>query len=196
MLAVASSLAIALACAAQPSMAPLHVALEFSGGMTSIASLALAQTARVWAPYGVSVGGAGQRSADAVVVRVAIAERASTAMDDPRTLGSIVFHDGLPGREITLYAQRAWELICAVAGNDAEHWPRSYRELVMARVLGRALAHELGHFLLRRQAHSAAGLMRAFQSIADLMTVEGERLFLTPNDQKALADIRCAPPGE
>jgi len=37
-------------------------------------------------------------------------------------------------------------------------------------VLGRALAHELGHFLLRSRTHSPKGLMRPSQALPDLVS--------------------------
>jgi hypothetical protein len=47
--------------------------------------------------------------------------------------------------------------------------PQAGQEQTLARVLGRALAHEIGHYLLASPAHTATGLMRATQSIQSLV---------------------------
>jgi hypothetical protein len=39
---------------------------------------------------------------------------------------------------------------------------------LLSRALGRVLAHEIGHFLLRFPAHAAAGLMAAQHTVDDL----------------------------
>ena len=40
-------------------------------------------------------------------------------------------------------------------------WPAPYRDLLLSRIMGRALAHELGHYILASSAHASSGLMRA-----------------------------------
>ena len=190
----ASSLAIAVACAAPAAQEDFQVELTFATSLTPVASLAMAEAARVWTPYHVSIRHGGTLSDGGVVVRVTIGDRAPSTAPDPRAVGSIQFQNGSPIPEITLFEQRAWELIGAVAGPTAEHWPTSYRELMLGRVLGRALAHELGHFLLHSRQHSPEGLMRAAQSIADLMADKGRNLFLSPEDLETLTRGRVYKP--
>jgi hypothetical protein len=186
----AASLAIVVACGRPGATEPITVLLDFGAARTPVASGALAEATAVWGRYQVFLQRASARSDPRSVVRITIADRAPATAPDPRAVGSIDFRDGIPLPEITLYAERAWELICAVAGSTAERWPRSYRELVLGRVLGRALAHELGHFILQSRQHSADGLMRASQSIADLIAAERTRVLLTPEDLKALTARR------
>ena len=72
-------------------------------------------------------------------------------------------------------------------------WPTILRHVVLGRVLGRALAHEIGHFLLRSRGHSQIGLMRANQSIADLC-VSGTVPFLPVSGRSSAAgdgDVGC-----
>jgi len=57
---------------------------------------------------------------------------------------------------------------------------------LFGRVLGRALAHEIGHFLLRRQGHSSKGLMRAQQQVPDLMREDRSCCILSAADVLAL----------
>ena len=195
MLAIAApALMIAVACAAPTSLEPLQVDLDFGATMPSVASRAVAEAARIWTRYQVAVR-SGSGAAGHIVVRVTIADRAPSTAPDPRAIGAIEFQDGVPAFEIHLYEQRAWELICSVEGTAVRQWPISYRELMLGRVLGRALAHELGHFLLRSPRHSSDGLMRGLQMIGELMAENPPHLFLTADDLRTLTAIRCGPPG-
>ena len=60
------------------------------------------------------------------------------------------------------------------------------RDAILGRVTGRALAHELGHFLLRARHHSPKGLMRAGLFVRDLMSVDGRPFFYLSTDEAAL----------
>jgi hypothetical protein len=62
----------------------------------------------------------------------------------------------------------------------------------MGRVLGRALAHEIGHFLLRSRNHSKVGLMRANPSVPDLIGRDRQTFFLSADDGKRLAWVMTA----
>jgi hypothetical protein len=59
-------------------------------------------------------------------------------------------------------AERAIELVGA--GNE----PMRRRDLRLGLILGRAVAHEVGHFLLDSGSHSRRGLMRASIPVRDL----------------------------
>jgi hypothetical protein len=66
-------------------------------------------------------------------------------------------------------------------------------ERLLPRALGRALAHELGHYLLARRAHSPTGLMREAFRPEDLADQgEGQRMRLAERDARVLG-LRCAP---
>ena len=77
-------------------------------------------------------------------------------------------------------------------GRHVSEWPPDFREVVLGRVLGRALAHEIGHFLLRSRNHSAIGLMRANPSISDLIGRDRRGFFLSADDEKRLAWVTTA----
>jgi hypothetical protein len=185
--AAASSIVIAVACAATPPLEPLHVELRFAAAMTPAASKAVAEAAQVWLRYRVVIDSNGRPDPGAVLVRVTIGDRAPSTSGDARAVGSIDFENGRAVPEIRLYRQRAWDVICAVAGSDAGHWPLSYRDMMVGRVLGRALAHELGHFLLQSKEHTATGLMRAAPPIADLVGESRAPLFLTREEIEDLS---------
>jgi hypothetical protein len=75
-------------------------------------------------------------------------------------IGWIAFAGDAPESIIHLSYANAIQLLedsSAVVG-PLKPWDR---DTLVARALGRALAHELGHYLLGSKAHTAAGLMRA-----------------------------------
>jgi hypothetical protein len=131
-----------------------------------------------------------------VTLYVRVAEDVPTA--DPaarRSLGWIGFSDVEgPGPFIVLSLRRAMDLL-----GRAERAARRLADLpgmverLLPRALGRALAHELGHYLLARRAHSATGLMREAFRPEDLADQgEGQRMRLAERDARALA-LRCVP---
>ena len=98
-----------------------------------------------------------------------------------------------PGPFIVLSLRRAIDLL-----GRAERAARRLADLpgmverLLPRALGRALAHELGHYLLARRAHSPTGLMREAFRPEDLADQgEGQRMRLAERDARVLA-LRCA----
>jgi hypothetical protein len=64
------------------------------------------------------------------------------------------------------------------------------RDQVFGRVLGRVLAHEIGHYVLRSPRHAVDGLMRSVQLADDLVAPSRHRFALTAPDRAKLADGR------
>jgi len=62
--------------------------------------------------------------------------------------------------------------------------PSREREVLLGRALGRVMAHELYHILLRTTSHGSNGLARPAQSSADLMA---DRDNFAPVDQRKLS---------
>jgi hypothetical protein len=84
--------------------------------------------------------------------------------DNQIPLGRIVFDEpDVPDRQIYLSYGNAVEYMGSareVVG-PLERMTLVEREILLARVLGRALAHEIGHYLLASKAHTPGGLMQA-----------------------------------
>ena len=53
-------------------------------------------------------------------------------------------------------------------------------------ILGHAMAHEIGHVLLRRESHSAGGIMRSVWSRSDLQKMSAGNLRFTPEEARRL----------
>ena len=62
-----------------------------------------------------------------------------------------------------------------------------------AELLGRALAHEIGHLLLRARAHSRTGLMRGVWSIEELTLNRREDWVFAPSDRERLQRTVATP---
>jgi hypothetical protein len=74
-------------------------------------------------------------------------------------------------------------------GRSVDRLPLAEVNMLLGRMLGRALAHELGHFLLRSRFHTAIGLMRSGRSVREFIA-PGRRGFEVDARQRALVAAR------
>jgi hypothetical protein len=97
---------------------------------------------------------------------------AGATNDSPQLpMASILFVDGQPTTHIVVHAGHVARRLASMRLDDqpfAER-PRLIREHVLGRVLGRAVAHEVGHFLFGSREHAPTGLMRASHRLEHLM---------------------------
>lgn len=182
----------------------LHVALAVSptpAVPSAVVHIAVVEAAAVWAPYGVVVDGlpcgpAGGNQAILAVVPVATPRRAAIrGWTGP--LGAIVFApDGAPAPAITVFLSEIERLVTRahVLGLSEWQWPASLREQLIGRALGRVLAHEIGHYLLRSKAHAADGLMRPQQLADDSISPSRHSFRLTAADAARLDSAAGKPP--
>jgi hypothetical protein len=124
-------------------------------------------------------------------LRITIGDARQSPARDPtvKALGWIVFEADAPQQEIYVSYATAVELFVQselVVGRVAA-MTVTERETLMARAMGRALAHEVGHYLLRSKAHSVNGLMRATFTAAELFSSQRRGLRLAPEQQKVIA---------
>jgi hypothetical protein len=104
-------------------------------------------------------------------------------------LGWILFEQpDVPDQELhvsyanaQLLLQRSAEVIGGLSS-----MPRLQRETYLARAMGRALAHELGHYLLASKAHTARGLMQTQRSASELFSPVRVRFEIAPAQMQAL----------
>src|SRR5262245_19907149 len=89
--------------------------------------------------------------------------RGSRINDRAMALGWIVFdEDGTPARNIYVSHANAVALLSLARSlSSRDRMPIAELETLLGRAMGRALAHELGHFLLASKEHTSKGLMRA-----------------------------------
>jgi hypothetical protein len=117
-------------------------------------------TNRIWAPYGVSVEAT--TALDAVTVVVSAGTMHGTVDDAPIAVGDTLFTQGHATPYIHLWLGAA-ELLARNSQGDGQSFtlkPAAERDAILLRMLGVALAHEVGHYLLDSSHHSSAGLLQ------------------------------------
>jgi hypothetical protein len=74
----------------------------------------------------------------------------------------------------TLSYKNAKTLMTAsrVVIGDFDQMPLVRREVLLARAMGRALAHELAHYLLASKVHTKRGLLKASRTAGELFAAE------------------------
>jgi hypothetical protein len=185
MTTIASALLICLPGFSTPPQ-PLRVEIRIEGTAPPPAFVAAAieEAADIWAVYGVRIRVPAADAVDDGGLRLVVKFTRPGERHTARgALGSILFDGNAPEPTIELYPTAASALIAAVAFNRRESaWPAGPEDKVLARVLGRALAHEIGHFLLRSKTHSRDGLMRAEHIGSDLMAPGHRGFALSPDE--------------
>ena len=191
----ASSRDLIATSGAVPSRLRVEIAFDRPPVSPMIKASAMKEAARIWAEYGVAVStsevgryGGGDGAVGLTVT--------FTASPDPRpesgTLGSIRFTDGVPEPAITMYPDAVAAIVASMRfTSDVFYSQPPFRDQMLGRVLGRALAHEIGHFLLRSRNHSPTGLMRALQPASDLVAPDRRRFQLTADEVTRL--VSAAP---
>lgn len=86
-------------------------------------------------------------------------------------LGWTEFVNGRASRTVTVSFAAARTMMATSKwnGRPLQDLPPRVQELFLSRALGRAIAHEVGHYLLNSPAHPASGLMRERMTASDIM---------------------------
>ncbi|MFN7916451.1 MAG: hypothetical protein U0Q55_14010 [Vicinamibacterales bacterium] len=133
---------------------------------------ALAHAVAIWRPVvdvSIALPDAPRPAGSADALRVVISNRRLEGVDTG--LAWIPFVDGEPQRELTvsmpgvrrLLEQGSWN------GRPFTSLPKQASSLFLQRAIGRAVAHEIGHYLLRTRSHEGSGLMRAVFTVDEIM---------------------------
>ena len=130
----------------------------------------------------------------AVDVTVLLEESAEPAPHGVAKRGVVLAELHLPGTPCGTGVARVWVTqarrhVTAALTPDGPFTslPNIFYDLFLARALGRALAHEIGHYLLGTSRHAARGLMRAHFSPLELREfATRQRYGLDPVDRDAL----------
>lgn len=149
--------------AASPSPIVLNLHLTSTQPLSDAAFDAMAAaTESIWRPAHVQVRWVDRDVQNATQLRVVVMARLIPGNDPraPWAVGELVTHDGLPPMAIASVtgARRIVDSTSRFRLLDSA----SAQERGLGVVLGRAIAHEVGHFLLRTKTHASSGLMRAF----------------------------------
>ena len=146
-----------------------------------------AETDEIWKPAGITFTWhrvASMESADVSRLRVAI-DRGRLAGDENHTaLGWILFTGNAPEPSIHLSISGAEDLLDGA--EDLQDSSYARHELLLERALGRALSHEIGHYLLGTKIHTPRGLMRASWPPQEIFA-QGRQGFQLTADQRVSA---------
>jgi hypothetical protein len=153
---------------AAPAAARLTVRLASVTTLPDDGRVALRrEVARLWARAGVHIEWADPRGPEPldepVLQVIVVSRRAVTSSDDHAWPVAELVGASTPRPVAVASLEAAWRVV-DVAYRATE--PDTIRLQRLGRVLGRAVAHEIGHHLLGRQ-HSTRGLMRARIDAAD-----------------------------
>ena len=118
----------------------------------------IVRTARdIWRPYAdIAFDLTTAETASPGLLQLLITDRVSP-VSEGASLGWIEFVDGRPSNVINVSTTAAAALL------KASRWsglPKNVQWVFLERALARAIAHELGHYLLASRQHTAQGLMR------------------------------------
>jgi hypothetical protein len=155
-------------------MPPLVVAVSADTDLPpKVVSALLAEAGEIWRPAGVTFewrrSGRLPRS-----LNVTIGRSPGRQTDDALPLAWITFDaDTAPQREIYVSYGNVLALMERSRGvvGTLERMPRGEFETLLSRALGRALAHEIGHYLLASKAHTRSGLMQTRRTAVELFAV-------------------------
>jgi hypothetical protein len=149
------------------------------------AAVVLAESKAIWMPNGVSMRWAA-RSDDGCDRLISVkGDQEALAQDatSESALGWVPFVEGRARQLVFLRVHRARILIDTLSPGTR---PAAFTELLVARLLGRTLAHELGHVLLNSRRHEDSGLMRARYRDRDVLSVPPSAYMLNAAERARL----------
>jgi len=122
-------------------------------------------------------------------LHVLITNESGPARDGATPLGWLEFDDGAPANDIHLsYANavRFMEDSREVVGIVAQKTPAE-RDRLLSRAMGRALAHELAHYLLATKDHSPKGLLKGARTAQEFFAVDRSPFVIVPLERGQIA---------
>jgi hypothetical protein len=122
---------------------------------------------KVWQPHGVAIRPGQAGNCDRLIVVKSDAEARPEDIAPDSALGWVPFVTGKARRLLFLRVSRAQSLVGDMSPGTR---PEALTRLLVARFLGRILAHELGHVLLNSAQHQPHGLMRAQYRARDVLS--------------------------
>ena len=137
---------------------------------------------QIWAPYGVTLEGLvapckTPGEGPMLKVRVRKIENVRPAGIPRGTLGNIYFVAGKPTPVIDLWADEAVRVMGGSSVMLTQGLGDPRVRIEMGRLLGRSLAHELGHYLLGSSVHTEQGLMRRIVRSAGRQDQDARQFF-------------------
>lgn len=156
--------AMAGACDGRGLQVQMSVEWQARSIPAQLRHIARDELAAIWLRLGVTVRWTERPAAGGFVVRAIVTDEAGAAGGaSPAHLGWIQFWGNTPSNELRVSAAAAVAAARAARTQDrgTSGHPLAALQITGARLVGRAIAHELGHYVLRSRRHTSSGLMRA-----------------------------------
>ena len=146
------------------------------------------EATRIWDRHGVALSWAQPATTTCrTVVPIIFDERAmlkETGRSHAAALGLTAFH----GRAQTIYVSvpRAFKMLGDTSQFDKAVGSQGERDYRGGVLIGRVVAHELGHVLLTSMAHTESGLMRPVFGLRDVLSTDDKTTDLSPAETNRL----------
>ncbi len=130
----------------------------------------LAETARIWQPMGITIDAAEdhQNSCDRWILVKSALEAGPEDTAARRAIAWVPFVEKRARRVVFVRMSHARTLVESFSSTNMRQ-PPAHTDALVAKLVGRSLAHELGHVLLNSQSHGKSGLMRADYGVDDAL---------------------------
>lgn len=161
-----------------------------------VAATAIREARNIWSAYGVDVRWAVPPDAGrGGALELSITLIGGSDPGDLQTLGVTPFVEGRPLPSIRLFPDAVAALLSSemLVVRSCIRSSDVCQDVLAGRVLGRALAHEIGHYLLASRGHSRKGLMQPRPLTESLIEVDARDFRLSPEDVSLLASRRASP---
>jgi hypothetical protein len=154
----------------------------------SLVNRIFAEAQAIWGPTGITFEWHRITSEDAArtwQLVVTFDDSQDSLVGRRAALGWIPFTTDGPEPSIHLSRASAEALIRSSVSVDGV--PVGAHEILVGRTLGRALSHELGHYLLKSKLHTRRGLMRANWLVNECLSIGLSGFELTAQQREAVA---------
>jgi hypothetical protein len=190
--ACACVMTVASGAAAAPSAvdsSQFTVCLSFSPGVSIRergATMVLAESQAIWIQHGIGIRETKQSGAlcDRLIEVKGDQEALAEDETSESALGWVPFVEGRARNVVFLRVRRAHLLVNALSPGPR---PEGLTELLLAKLLGRTLAHELGHLLLNSRSHGKSGLMRQRYRAGEVLSLQTAAYTLSALERAQLA---------
>lgn len=151
----------------------------------------LDEAAAIWRSAGVTLAWRQGRPASLSTLRVTIGhDRGRPSESNVMPLAWILFDDdAVPEHDVFVSCDNVLALMRQARDvvGDLELKPRAELETMLGRALGRALAHEIGHYLLASKVHTESGLMQTRRTLTELFSTYRTRFQISPAQRRQVA---------
>jgi hypothetical protein len=156
----------------------------------------LEEASAIWRPTGVTfkwqketpVQHAGATPPRPTRPRVLIDDKRGTPRGAASPIGWVNFVDEEPDGDIHISHANAERFVLTVGGigGSVRRMTPAERFLLMGRTLGRALAHEIGHYLLKSREHTTNGLMKGRRTVQEFIDQERHGFEVDTSQREAI----------